>query len=96
MGNPSGAVKNTSYPANYLIARGQYALSYHRDRGIANWVAWQLNSTWITGSAVDNDQFKTDATLPTGWYRVKTGDYTNSGFSRGHLCASADRKNTQA
>lgn len=95
MGNPSAAQKNTALPLNYLIERGQYALSYNRDRGIANWVAWQLNSYWTTGNAVDNDQFKTDATLPTGWYRVKTGDYTNSGFSRGHLCASADRKSTQ-
>lgn len=96
MGNPSGAVHDVNFPANYLIERGQYCMSYNRDRGLANWVAWQLNSTWITGSAVDKDQFKTDVTLPAGWYEPTYADYTNSGFSRGHQCPSADRKNTQA
>ena len=96
MGNPSGAMKDaTNYYSNYLIERRQYCMSYSRDRGIPNWVAWQLNSTWVTGNAVDSDQFKVDPGLPSGWYQVKTGDYTNSGFSRGHMCASADRKDLQ-
>lgn len=94
MGNPSGAVHNTSYPTNYLIERGQYCLSYNRDRGIPNWVSWQLKSTWL-GSA-SRSTFITDSSLPTGWYEVTTGDYSNTGFSRGHMCPSADRTNTQA
>jgi endonuclease G len=96
MGNPSGAVTDsTNYANNYLIQRRQYCMSYNKSLGTANWVAWQLNSTWITGSAVDNDQFKPDPGLPTSWYHVKTADYTGSGFSRGHMCASADRKDLQ-
>ncbi len=96
MGNPSGAVTDsTNYQNNYLMQRRQYCMSYNKSLGTANWVAWQLNSTWITGSAVDNDQFKPDPGLPASWYHVKTADYTGSGFSRGHMCASADRKDLQ-
>ena len=45
LGNPSGAVADASIPTNYLIVREQYALSYHRDRGIPNWVSWHLASS---------------------------------------------------
>lgn len=93
MGNPSGAVTSTTYPSNYLMIKPQYALSYHRDRGIPNWVSWQLNSSWL-GSAPRQDDFRADTTLPSGWYRVTTSDYTGSGFDRGHMTPSADRTNT--
>src|SRR4051812_44677941 len=42
LGNPSGATHDPNQPKNYLIERPQYVLSYNRDRGIANWVSWQL------------------------------------------------------
>ncbi|MCE1189424.1 MAG: DNA/RNA non-specific endonuclease [Ignavibacteria bacterium] len=96
MGNPSAAAHDVNYPNNYLIERPQYVMSYSRDRGTPNWVSWQLNSTWVNGPAIDSDQFTTDNSLPAGWNRIKYADYTNSGFSRGHMCASADRKVTQA
>ena len=38
LGNPSGAVTDINQPTNYLLSKPQYALSYHRDRGIPNWV----------------------------------------------------------
>lgn len=94
MGNPSNAVHDVNSPQNYLIERGQYCLSYHRDRGIANWVSWELDSSWL-GTA-SRGSFKTDSTLPAGWYRVVTGDYSNTGLSRGHLCPSADRTRSEA
>lgn len=93
MGNPSGAVHDANYPHNYLIERGQYCLSYQRDRGIPNWVSWQLDSSWI-GSA-SRGSFKTDSTLPAGWYQVNTDDYSGTGLSRGHMCPSADRTRTE-
>ncbi|WP_457824569.1 DNA/RNA non-specific endonuclease, partial [Staphylococcus aureus] len=37
-----------------------------------------------------------DESLPSDWYRVSPGNYTNSGFDRGHNCPSADRTNTTA
>lgn len=90
LGNPSAAVTNTSYPTNYLMIKTQYAMSYHRDNGHANWVAWHLDPTWL-GSAARQDDFRADATLPSGWYQVGGSSYSGSGFDRGHMCPSADR-----
>ena len=93
MGNPSGATTSTSNSTNYLMEKPQYALSYNNSRRIANWVSWQLNSSWL-GSAPRQDDFRADTTLPSGWYRVTSSDYTGSGFDRGHMTPSADRTNT--
>jgi len=95
MGNPSGAVTSTSYPSNYLMSKYQYALSYHRDRGIPNWVSWHLASSWL-GSTPRQDDFRPDTTLPSGWYRVAPTDYSGSGYDRGHMCPSGDRTTTVA
>jgi endonuclease G, mitochondrial len=90
MGNPSGAVANTSYYWNYLMVKTQYSMSYHRDRGTPNWVSWHLDPTWL-GSAPRQDDFRSDATLPSTWYHVGGTSYSGSGFDRGHNCPSADR-----
>ncbi|RYU93928.1 DNA/RNA non-specific endonuclease [Emticicia agri] len=87
IGNPSDAGVNEN---NYLMEKAPYALSYNRSKGTANWVAWHLSKGW-KGNAVKADNFKSDESLPSGWYRVKTSDYVGSGFDRGHLCPSADR-----
>lgn len=90
MGNPSGAIADPYYYQNYLMIKTQYALSYHRDRGIPNWVSWHLNTTWL-GSTARQDDFRADTSLPGGWYRVQNTDYSGSGFDRGHNTPSADR-----
>ncbi|HUX54834.1 MAG TPA: DNA/RNA non-specific endonuclease [Williamwhitmania sp.] len=90
MGNPSNATTSTSNYTNYLMVKSEYALSYNRDKGTANWVSWHLSTAWL-GSASRPSSFTTDATLPSGWYQVTTSNYTNTGFDRGHLCAAADR-----
>jgi endonuclease G len=93
MGNPTGAVTSTNAPTNYLMEKPQFALSYHRDKGIPNWVSWHVDASWL-GSAPRQDDFRADNTLPTGWYRVSNTSYTGSGFDRGHNCPSADRTRT--
>ncbi len=90
MGNPSGAVTSTLYPTNYLINKLTWAAGYNRDRGTPTWVSWHLDPSWL-GSATRCDCFASDVTLPSGWYRVSSSSYTNSGFDRGHMCPSADR-----
>ncbi|MDJ1502562.1 DNA/RNA non-specific endonuclease [Xanthocytophaga agilis] len=95
MGNPSGAKKDESQSDNYLMEKTQYALSYNRSQLISNWAAWHLGSEDI-GSADRQDDFKPDASLPSGWDAAKPNDYSGSGFDRGHLCPSADRTATQA
>jgi len=89
MGNPSNAVADISQSTNYLITKTQYCVSYHKDRGIPNWVSWHLDPSWL-GTARRQDDFRTDE-LPAGWYRVQDTDYSQSGFDRGHHCPSADR-----
>jgi endonuclease G, mitochondrial len=90
MGNPSQATSSPGNAENYLIARPQYALSYSKSKGIANWVAWELNSTWL-GDARRVGKFAPDAELPTNWQQIKPSDYTGSGFDRGHMTNSEDR-----
>lgn len=90
LGNPSGAVANVTYTTNYLMEKPQFAMSYHKTKGTPNWVAWHLNSSWL-GSTDRQDNFRADATLPSGWYQVGANSYSGSGFDRGHMCPSADR-----
>jgi endonuclease G len=92
LGNPSGA--SAANANNYLISRPQYVLSYNRDRGIANWVSWQLNQSWL--GALDRIPFAPDSSLPADWYQVQPDDYTGSGFDRGHIVPAADRDRTEA
>lgn len=95
LGNPSNASTDVSMPTNYLMEKPQYVLSYHRDKGTANWVAWHLNASWI-GSTPRQDDFRADNTLPSGWYQVGSTSYSGSGYDRGHMCPSADRTATVA
>ena len=95
LGNPSGATPDPTHPTNYLLSKPQYALSYHRDRGIPNWVSWHLSPDW-RGPAARQDDFRADNTLPAGWYLVTPSSYIGAGFDRGHNCPSADRTNTVA
>lgn len=95
VGNPSEARADTNLADNYLMLKKQYALSYNRSKGHANWVAWELAPEWIGGSD-RQDSFRPDPELPAGWYRSVPADYTNSGFDRGHLCPSADRTSSDA
>jgi endonuclease G, mitochondrial len=95
MGNPSNAVTSVSQPNNYLMEKSQYSMSYSRDNGGPNWVSWHLDTSWL-GSAPRQDDFRADTTLPSGWYRVQSTDFSGSGFDRGHMCPSADRTITVA
>lgn len=92
LGNPSNATADN--PNNLLIERPQYALSYNRDRGIANWASWQLSADWL-GSVERQDDFRQDGGLPAGVYQVTPNDYQGSGFDRGHIVPSGDRTRSE-
>ena len=92
-GNPSNAAPNTSNSDNYLMESKFYTLSYNREKGIANWVAWRLSKSDF-GSANRQNDFRPDDRLPGSWTRILPSDYSGSGFDRGHLCPSADRSNS--
>ena len=95
LGNPSNATPDIANQNNYLMVKPQYTLSYDRSEATPNWVAWRLDSVWIGSSPVQRqDDFRPDVTLPSGWYQVTDQDYSNSGYTRGHMCPSGDRTNT--
>ena len=90
LGNPSNAGADTNNHAHYLIQRTVEAIDYSDNLGEPNWASWDLTADDI-GSSGRSSSFYTDTNLPPNFYRVTTGDYTHSGYDRGHLCPSADR-----
>ena len=94
-GNPTNAQTNATNTTNYLKDYGYYKISYNSAMGTPNWGAWHLQSEDM-GSAPRQDDFRSDNTLPSAWYRVVSTSYSGSGFDRGHNCPSADRTSTIA
>ncbi|CAD5939760.1 Nuclease [Planktothrix agardhii] len=92
LGNPSQAKSDPQNPTNFLIEKPEFVLSYNSTTGTANWVSWQLNSSWV-GIVKRQNNFRPDETLPPGWYQVQSNDYRGTGYDRGHLVPSGDRTN---
>lgn len=78
-----------------LLNKTQFSLSYSQARGGPNWVSWNLNRSQF-GYIPRCDCFSPDTTLPAGVYRVVTGDYVGSGWTRGHMVRSEERTQTAA
>jgi DNA/RNA endonuclease G (NUC1) len=84
---------------DFLVRRDQYTSSFNRNRGIPNWVSYNLDAShFATGTAVDRcDCFTFDPLLPLDFTRYTTADYTGAGaaagygIDRGHLARSFDR-----
>jgi endonuclease G len=90
MGNPSGATDDPEKPDNYLMRKPYFALSYNNAKGTPNWVSWCLKEGDL-GNAPRPPQFDPDMTLPRSFKHVRSGDYSGSGFDRGHMCPHSDR-----
>ena len=88
LGNPSNAAATD--PNNYLLVNNFMVISYSRDRGIPNWVAWRVTKADL-GALDREDSFRPDDRLPKGWTRITPSDYTGSGYDRGHVAPNADR-----
>jgi len=96
LGNPTGAIADPNNHSHYLLEHPEYTLDFNDNLGEPNWVSWDLTTDDLGGSGRANN-FIPDPTLPTTFYAVVTGDYTGSGYDRGHMCPSADRtKSTTA
>ena len=93
LGNPSGATSETSNEDNFLMKKRQYVLSFNNSKSGPNWVAWHLQASDIGDE--ERGDFHPDASLPAGFKRITKGDYTGSGFDRGHVCNSKDRTDTR-
>jgi len=56
-------------------------------------VSWHLTDEW-DGTLTRIDTFRPDPQLPASFNRVHQFDYSGSGFDRGHMVPSADRRAT--
>lgn len=66
-----------------------FRVSFNKDNGTPNWVAWELLGSETDGPVKRSNKFRQDPDVegcPT------TDDYRHSGFDRGHLCPAADQK----
>ncbi|BAZ46381.1 DNA/RNA non-specific endonuclease [Chondrocystis sp. NIES-4102] len=75
---------------NLLLEKPQYSLSYNETAKTPNWVSWQLNKAWL-GNTRRYNYFLIDPILPNGLTRIRTQDYDNSGYDRGHMLPSSQR-----
>ena len=67
-----------------------YSLEYSYKNKHSYWIAYRFDNT-TGGNVGRNEAYKPDPELPSQ-YAAKHNDYTNSGYTRGHLCASSDRQ----
>jgi DNA/RNA endonuclease G (NUC1) len=83
---------------DFIVRRPQFTASYNEDRGIPNWVSFNLEATHF-GTEDRCDCFTFDPMLPANFRRYTTADYTGGGafigpdvgLDRGHLARSFDR-----
>jgi DNA/RNA endonuclease G (NUC1) len=94
LGNPSGASADTNNHDHYLIQRTVEAIDYSDNLGEPNWASWDLTAIDVGTNA--RSSFITNTNLPPNFNWVTSGDYTGSGYDRGHLCPSKDRTDTAA
>ena len=97
----------TAYGINYIIewnntkkAQRWTALQFYNGNSGSSWNrnywAQQTNNEWAMKNLQDYgyaDPFQPDPDLPAS-VRTELSDYKGSGYSRGHICASADRLNS--
>lgn len=67
-----------------------YSLEYSYKYKHSYWIAYRFDNT-TGGNVGRNEAYKPDPELPSQ-YAAKHNDHTNSGYTRGHLCASSDRQ----
>lgn len=98
LGNPSQARPVSEDRENYLMIKPQFAMSYNDKRGTPNWVSYYLKRSDMGRAPRPQNAFHPDGDLPKGFHRVYPGDYfyNVTGLSRGHMCPSSHRNNTEA
>ena len=86
-----GAPTDNNASDDFIIRRNGYALSYNRNHGIPNWVSYNLDASQFGTEDRCNCFTNDPAVIAQGFPVIKTSDYTNGGFDRGHMVRSADR-----
>jgi len=91
---PLGYPQDRDTLDDYIIEKPQYILSYCAKKNLPNWVAWELNASWVGDAPRKSGRFLIEPNLPDEFYRVSHDDYTHSGYDRGHLVRSKERTKT--
>ena len=90
---PAGVPRLMELPATAegerVISHTGYTLSYNTTTLCPNWVAWELTASETRGHLDRSRDFFPDEAVPSA-QRVTTGDYSGSGYTRGHMCPAAD------
>lgn len=73
-----------------ILKRKGYTASYDADYKTPQWVAWELTRKDTKGRAERTNKFLPDPDVRGA--KAYTGDYTNSGYDRGHMAPAADMK----
>jgi endonuclease G, mitochondrial len=71
-----------------IVKHSYYTLSYSKKNEQAEWVAYLLTRSMITGQSERTENFRPDPSVPSG--SAQLVDYKNSGYDRGHLCPAGD------
>lgn len=77
----------THSTADYGIT---YSLEWDGTKKANRWTCYELYAGNMEKNVTRQDAFKQDPDLPSA-YSTTLGQYSGSGYSRGHLCPSADR-----
>ncbi len=108
--NPAPILKQTlseqsiHYPAGFplpssgkVVSRESFTTSINYYTRTPDWVAEKITSAQLDAKNGERDKagFKEDKDIPIN-YRATNADYWNSGWSRGHLAASASHRHNQA
>ena len=80
---------NNDQPEQVIEHLG-YTVSYNPVWLVPNWVAYELTDAETYGEQERSDHFKPDPLVNGD--PVVTGDYSKSGFDRGHMAPAADMK----
>ena len=71
-----------------IVKHTYYTLSFSKKDEQAEWVAYLLTRSMITGQSERTENFRPDPAVPSG--SAQLNDYKNSGYDRGHLCPAGD------
>ena len=80
----------TNNQPEQVIEHIGYTVSYNPTWLIPNWVAYELTAAETGGEQERSNHFKPDPLVEGD--PVVTGDYSRSGFDRGHMAPAADMK----
>lgn len=66
-----------------------FRVNFNRENHTPNWVSWELLGSETTGEEKRRDKFWRDGDIAGC---AEPGDYSRSGYDKGHLCPAADQK----